>query len=101
MNDAFQSGKDSAYELRSGNRHLQGTNIQAIHFGSEYIKALGAKIWDLNSSEDKSIKISYDFQEKDKELDSQEFPLSPLQDLYWQSWFHKLTFTFLPSPTTC
>ena len=53
------------------------------------------------SGEDKSIKISYDFQEKDKELDSQELPLSPLQDLYWQSWFRKLTFTFLPSPTTC
>ena len=31
------------------------------------------------SSEDKNIKISYDFQEKDKELDSQELPLSPLQ----------------------
>ena len=53
------------------------------------------------SGEDKSIKISYDFQEKDKELDSQELPVSPLQDLYWQSWFRKLTFTFLPSPTTC
>ena len=35
------------------------------------------------SSGDKSIKISYDFQEKDKELDSQELPLSPLPDLYW------------------
>ena len=48
---------------------------------------------------DKSMKISYDIQEKDKELDSKELPLSPLQDLYWPSWFHKLTFTFLPSPT--
>ena len=54
-----------------------------------------------NSSGDKSIKFSYDFQEKDKELDSLEFPLSSLQDLYWPTWFHKLTFTFLPSPTTC
>ena len=35
-----------------------------------------------NSSGDKSIKFPYDFQEKDKELDSLEFPLSPLQDLY-------------------
>ena len=46
----------------------------------------------------KTIKISYDFQEKDKELDSKELLLSTLQDLYWPSWFHKLTFTFLPSP---
>ena len=34
------------------------------------------------SSGDKSIKISYDFQEKDKEFDSKELPLSLLQDLY-------------------
>ena len=53
------------------------------------------------SSGDKRIKTSYDIQEKHKELDSKELPLSPLQDLYWPSWFHKLTFTFLPSPTTC
>ena len=53
------------------------------------------------SSGDKSLKISYDIQEEDKELDSKELPLSSLQDLYWPSWFHKLTFTFLPSPTTC
>ena len=53
------------------------------------------------SSEDKSIKISYDIQEEDKELYSKELPLSPLQDLYWSSWFHKLTFTFLPSLITC
>ena len=53
------------------------------------------------SSGDKSIKISYDFQEKDKKLDTEELLLSPLQDLYWPSWFHKLTFTFLPTSTTC
>ena len=53
------------------------------------------------SSGDKSIKISYDFEEKDKELDSKELPLSLLQDLYWPRWFHKLTFIFLSSPTTC
>ena len=34
------------------------------------------------SSGNKSIKISYDIQEKDKELGSKELPLSPLQDLY-------------------
>ena len=51
-------------------------------------------------SGDKSIKISYDIQEEDKEFDSKDLPLSPLQDLYWPSWFFKLTFTFLPSPTT-
>ena len=49
----------------------------------------------LYSSGDESIKTSYDFQEEDKELDSQELPLLPLQDLYWPSWFHKSTFTFL------
>ena len=47
------------------------------------------------------MKTSDDFLEKDKELDTQELPLSPLQDLYWPSWFHKLTFAFLPSPTVC
>ena len=52
-------------------------------------------------SGDKSIKFSYYFLKKDKELDSQELPLQPLQDLYWPRWFHKLTFTFLTSPTTC
>ena len=50
------------------------------------------------SSGDKSMKTSYDIQE-DKELESKELPLSRLQDLYWPSWFHKLTFTFLPSLT--
>ena len=40
------------------------------------------------SSGDKSIKISYDIQEEDKELVSKELPLSPLQDLYLPSWFH-------------
>ena len=39
------------------------------------------------SSGDKSIKISYDIQEEDKELHSKELPLSPLQDLYLPSWF--------------
>ena len=53
------------------------------------------------SSGDKCIKTSSDFQEKDKELDPQELPLSPLQDLYWPSWFHMLTFTLSPSLTTC
>ena len=53
------------------------------------------------SSGDKNIKISYDIQEEDKELDSKGLPLSPMQDLYWPSWFQKLTFTFLPNPTTC
>ena len=35
-----------------------------------------------NSSGDERIKISYDIQEIHKELDSKEFPLLPLQDLY-------------------
>ena len=52
-------------------------------------------------SGDKRIKTSYDIQEKHKELDSKELLLSPLQDLHSPSWFHKLIFTFLPSPTTC
>ena len=53
------------------------------------------------SSGHKSIKIFYDFEEKDKELDSQELLLSPWRDLYWPSWFHKLTFIFLPISSTC
>ena len=96
MNEVFQFGKHSAYELRSGN-YLQRT----VHFSSESIKILGAKTRDLIPAEIKSIKISYDFQEKDKELDSQELSLSPFQDLYWPSWFHKLTFIFFPNLTTC
>ena len=55
MNDVFQFGKNSAYELRSGN-HLQRTNIQTVHFGSESIKTLGAKIWDLIPAEIKASK---------------------------------------------
>ena len=47
-----------------------------------------------HSSGDKSIKVSNDIQEKHKELNSKDLPLSPLQDLYWPSWFHKLEFTF-------
>ena len=43
MNDVFQFGKNSAYELR-GRNHLRRTNIQTVHFCSESIKTLGAKI---------------------------------------------------------
>ena len=43
MNDVFQFGKDSVNELESGN-HLQRTNIQTVHFGSESIKTLKGKI---------------------------------------------------------
>ena len=50
MNDIFQFGKNSANELRSGN-HLQITNIQTVHFGSESIKTLRAKLWDLIPAE--------------------------------------------------
>ena len=46
MNDAFQFAKNSAYDIRSGN-HLQRTNTHTVHFESESIKTLGAKIWDL------------------------------------------------------
>ena len=42
-NDVFQFGKNSAYEHRLGN-HVQRTNIQTVHFVSESIKILGAKI---------------------------------------------------------
>ena len=38
-NDDFQFAKNSAYELRSGN-HLQRTNIQTVHFGSESINPI-------------------------------------------------------------
>ena len=39
MNNVFQFGKNFAYELRSGN-HLQRTNIQTVHFGSESINPI-------------------------------------------------------------
>ena len=42
MNDAFQLGENSAFELRSGN-HLQRTNIQTAHLGNESIKDLTPK----------------------------------------------------------
>ena len=45
MKSVFQFGKSSGYELRSDS-HLQRTNIQTVHFGSESMKALGTKIWD-------------------------------------------------------
>ena len=42
MSNVFQFVKNSAYELRSGN-HLQRTNIQTVHFGSESIKIKASK----------------------------------------------------------
>ena len=42
-NDVLQFGKNSAYEHRIDN-HVQRTNIQTVHFVSESIKILGAKI---------------------------------------------------------
>ena len=92
MKDIFQFGKYPACELENGN-HLKRTNIQTVSFRSKSIKILGAKILGLSSG-DKSIQISHYFQLKDKELDSREMPLSPLENLYWPSWFHELTFTF-------
>ena len=55
MNDVFQFSKNSVHELRSGN-HLQRTNNQTVHFGSESIKRLGAKIWELIPMEVKASK---------------------------------------------
>ena len=66
MNDVFQSGKNSAYGLRSGNSHLQRTNIQTAHFGSEYIKALGAEKWDLILAKIKASKSLMIFKKKIK-----------------------------------
>ena len=65
MNDVFQFGENSAYERRSGN-HLQRTNIQTVHFGSESIKTLGAKIWDLIPAEIKASKSLMIFKKKIK-----------------------------------
>ena len=55
INNVFQFGKTSAYELRSSN-HFQRTNIQTVHFGSESINALGAKLRDLIPAETKVSK---------------------------------------------
>ena len=92
MNDVFQFGRHSAYELRSRN-YLQRTNIQTVQFGSESIKTLGAKIWDLIPAEIKASKSLMIFNKKIKNWTPKSCN-KPLQDLYWPSWFHKLTFTF-------
>ena len=55
MNDVFQFGENSAYELRSGN-HLQRINIQTAHFGTTSITTLGATIWGLIPADIKASK---------------------------------------------
>ena len=73
VNDVFQFGKNSANELRSGN-HFQRTNIQTVHFGSESIKTLGAKIWDLIPAEIKASKSLMIFKKKIKNWSPKSFP---------------------------
>ena len=63
INDVFQFGKNSTSELRRVN-HLQRTNIQTVHFGSESIKILGAKKWDLIPAEVKASKSLIIFKKK-------------------------------------
>ena len=63
--NAFQFVKNSAYELKSGN-NLQRTNIQTVHFGSESIKILGIKIWNLIPAEIKALKSLMIFKKKIK-----------------------------------
>ena len=65
MNDVFQFGKNSAHQLGSSN-HLQRTNIQTVYFGSESIKTLGAKIWDLIPAEIKASNSLMIFKKKIK-----------------------------------
>ena len=73
MNDVFQLGKNSAYELRSGN-HLQRTNIQTVHFGSESTKTLRAKTWDLIPVEIKASKSLIIFKKKIKNWTPKSWP---------------------------
>ena len=61
----FNLAKNYAYELRNGN-YLQRTNIQTVYFGSESIKTLGAKIWDLIPVEIKASKSLMTFKKKIK-----------------------------------
>ena len=65
MNDVFQFGKNSAYELRSSNR-LRRANMQTVHSDSESIKTPGAKIWDLIPAEIKASKSLMIFKKKIK-----------------------------------
>ena len=67
INAVCQFGKNSAYEIRSGN-HLQRANIQTEHFGIESIKTLGTKIWDLIPAEIKAQKFLMIFKKKIKNL---------------------------------
>ena len=99
MNDIFQFSKSCAYELRSGN-HLQTTNTSTVHFGSEFIKTRGTKIWDLTPQEIKASKYLIIFKKKIKNWAQKKSCPCHLCRIY-VSWFHKLTFTFLASPTTC
>ena len=73
MNDVFQSSKNSAFELISGN-HLQRTNIQTAHFGSKSIKTLEAKVWDLIPAEIKASKSLMIFKKKIKNWTSKNCP---------------------------
>ena len=90
INDFFQFGRNSVYELSSGN-YFQRSNIQTINFANKSVK-YQEQNYGTSSSGDKSIRISYDFQKEDKESDSQKLPLLSMQNLYWPSWFHKLRF---------
>ena len=65
LNDVSQFGKNSAYELKSGN-HLQRANIQTMHFDSESTKTLGAKIWHVIPAEIKASKSFIIFKKKIK-----------------------------------
>ena len=91
MNDVFQLGKNSACEHRSGN-HLQRTNIQAVHFGSESIKTLGVIIWDLIPVEIKASKSLIIFKKKIKNWTPRICYCRLRVGLI--SWLHKLTFSF-------
>ena len=67
MNDVFQFIKTSACELRSGN-HLKRTNIQTVHFGSEYIKSPEAKIWNPTTMDIKNFQILLLYLKKRKSI---------------------------------
>ena len=47
MYDAFHLTKKSINGVGSDN-HLERINMQSVHFGSESIKTLGGRIWNLN-----------------------------------------------------
>ena len=77
---------------------ISRTNIQTVHFGSESIKTLGAKLLDLIPAEIKASKSLMTFKKKIKNCTPKSCPCRLCRVYIGQVGF---TFTLLSSLTTC